>query len=446
MDGGAMLGEHPDGCPDLEDLARLLKTEFGADVLRLALRQHAGTEAAGRWFERCERCAAHLRSLEVWQDELHHPDLEVVARERPLAWRLWSEMESLPSNRLKRAIASHHIFWGMAAKLLMESREALAVSPGRGILLAEMGIGVSTLLVGGYANASIAGLHLLAWVYLGNARRVAGQLRRADEAFERATDLLALDTGDPMIRGTYFDMLGSLRKDQRRFTAARQSLAKAVLYYQECDRPSLVGKVRLNQGTVAEAEGLLGEAIEHFTEAQRLINPAEEPVLFAHCQHHLVYYLIEVGQFEEAALRLPMARRQWIRLGNHRNLMKLRWAEGRMYQAVGHPEEARMAFHDVRNGLRASDSVFDYALLLLDEASLFVEEKNLGRVLELTRQAYQLLRQEGVQRECIAAVLQLRRAVEEQRVTRELVARAISVIRESRDSPGHRPTFATVSP
>jgi tetratricopeptide (TPR) repeat protein len=435
MDGGAMVGEHPSSCPDLQELPRLLRAEFGADVVRLALHQKPGPSASQRWFESCEQCLDNFRTLERWQEEMGYPDLEVVVQERPRAQRLWSELESLPTSRLKRVVTLQHVFWGMAAKLLAESREALAVSPGRGIVLAEVAVGITVLLDGKYPLRHLGDLRLHAWVILGNARRVAGQLRRAEEAFMTAGSLLGSGTGALLTRAAFYDMLGSLCKDQRRFAAADQALAESARLYLRCGRSSLVGKVRLLQGNVAVLGGRPSEAIERFTEAQRLIDPQEDPVLYAHCQHQLVYYLIEEGHFEEATLRLPIIRRLWKRLGNYQNLMKLRWSEGRMFQALGHLDDAQMAFEEVDAGLRSRGAVLDTALLRLDQADVFVEQGDLARVLRLTREAYDLLSQEGIYGECLTALIRLQQAVEGETVTRKLVTQVSALLRHFQKEP-----------
>ncbi len=426
-----MVGEHPSSCPDLQELPHLLRAEFGADVVRLALHQEQGSSASPRWFETCEQCLANFRTLERWQEEVGYPDLEVVVQERPRARHLWSELEALPTSRLKRVMGREHLFFAMASKLMAESYQSLAVSPGRGTALADLAVGVAAYLdEADYWAGSVMDLRVRAWAFLGNARRAAGLFRRAEDALATAVSFLPGGTGKPGIRALLFDFLGSLRKDQGRLDEADGALEQAALLYGECGQESLVGKIRLLQGNVAELSGRLDVAVQRFTEAQRMIDPNKDRVLFAHCQHHLVCYLVEVGQLDEALLRLPMARRMWRLLGNHYGLLRLRWAEGRLYQRLGYADEARMAFDEVQSHFQASESLVDCALLKLDQAVLCFEEGDLSAVSPLIGQAHALLSGAGRTVE-LAALAGLREAVQVKRVTRELIVQVASTIRNA---------------
>jgi transcriptional regulator with XRE-family HTH domain len=87
--------------------------------------------------------------------------------------------------------------WALAERLCAESETAAAGDPGRALELAELALRVADLAPGGESWRSR--LQGYAWAHVGYARRIAGDLAGAADAFAQARTLWA--AGDPGDQG-----------------------------------------------------------------------------------------------------------------------------------------------------------------------------------------------------------------------------------------------------
>ena len=77
-------------------------------------------------------------------------------------------------------------------------------------------------------------LRARAHAHLGNARRVLGELKAADDAFLRSRELLAQSgTGNTLVEAEILSLQGSLRLDQRRLDEAFELVDRALDLYRD---------------------------------------------------------------------------------------------------------------------------------------------------------------------------------------------------------------------
>src|SRR5262245_27028959 len=103
---------------------------------------------------------------------------------------LWAELEPYHFQDRYHLIRTHQRFvtWALCERLCQESARLTAIDPDRAVEAAEVAVLVSDLLkTEEPANASrLYQLRSYAWAHDGNARRVLGDLRSAEESFSIA--------------------------------------------------------------------------------------------------------------------------------------------------------------------------------------------------------------------------------------------------------------------
>src|SRR3954465_10021774 len=96
------------------------------------------------------------------------------------------------------------------------------------------------------------------FAHLGNARRVLGELRSAEDAFIKAEDCLARSTsGNGAARAEILDLKSSLRRAQRRLDEALALADKSFTLYREVSEPSKALKMVLARAQVLSEMGEL---------------------------------------------------------------------------------------------------------------------------------------------------------------------------------------------
>ncbi len=434
----AELG-HPEVCPPLPELAGRLGLGLSPKTMDLLFETDEPLESILGWVEGCPTCAAQLETLERWQDEVGYPDFAVVANERPKAEEQWRVLAKVETGAFDRHVGTEHCSWAMSQLLQRQSLDAVRVSPPRALVLAQAAVDLALLLDPGfYTPRLLADLKARAWAHLGNARRVVGNLRAADAAFEQAFQWLQKGSGALISRATLLDLLGSLRKDQRRLDEAARCLVAAAETYEATGQTRLVAKVHLTLGLVDEARGDLEGAVAHLTNAQRLIDPAEDEALYALCQHHLVFFLAEAGYLDEAEIRIPLVRQRYRVLGDHVRLLQLLWVEAKVLRGQARFDAAEAAFLEVVSGLHTSGNVGQMAFAQLDLACLYAELGRSEDVRRLAAEAYLRFSDCGAPQQALAAMAHLCAVVETEVATLGLVQSVARFVTASHRDPDLR--------
>ncbi len=388
------------------------------------------------WVESCPQCHQGLATLESWQEEVGYPDLAVVADERNRALQMWEELKAVPTEELADRIGEEHCFWAMAFLLPKKSVEAARNSSDRCLELAQIAVAVSSLLDPNYYTPRLLkDMDARVWAYLGNAQRVRGDLNLADRAFERAQAYLQKGTGTLLSRAVFLDLLGSLRKDQGQYEEAIEVLGHAAKLYEATGQSSLVGKVQLMLGMVEELRGNTEGAVSYLTEAQSLISPEKDQRLYSHCQHFLLGCLTRAGYFEEAELRLPILRKMWEDARDTKGLLMLRWLEANILHGLGKFNGARSVYEEVQAAFSKVGLEISVALINLELAVLSMESDSGEDVLRLTTEAHQIFRDNGAEKEALAALSILVKAAEAAQITASLTKSVTEFLRAEGKKP-----------
>jgi transcriptional regulator with XRE-family HTH domain len=135
--------------------------------------------------------------------------------ERREAERIWEALEELPASRRRRLIElSLHAArsWALAERLCEASLRTAAGDPEEALELADLALFIAGQVPGEEGwRSRVEGY---CWAHVANARRAAGDLAGADEAFARARDLwragAAADPGLLLEPGDLFEPTGGV--------------------------------------------------------------------------------------------------------------------------------------------------------------------------------------------------------------------------------------------
>ena len=294
--------------------------------------------------------------------------------------------------------------------LLLERSRALRYrDPGEMLRLADLArLVVERLDPERYGDAVVADLRARAWGDLGNAQRVAGNLREAEAALAEAAAWTRRGTGDPILAARVGDLWASLYTDQGRFAEAAPVLHLVQAAYRDAGDRHMAGRALISRGNVLGHSGHPAQAVLSICDGLSLIDPAREPELKLVALHNLVLYLVEAAEYRRARIVLWQIRPLYRKPGDALNLLRLRWLEGKIYSGLEDLATAERHFQAARRSFARRGQCFDAALVGLDLAMLWARQ---GRREEVRRLAVSLVdsfRALRIARETLASLIVLR--------------------------------------
>ena len=415
----------------LETLAKWIAGRLEHDEVRRAVIPHL--------LSTCAVCRKRHAEILRLQKEVGHWDEEVAVFEGRMAPELWSQLadRSFPEQleELERNEELH--VWALCQLLLKMSREATFNDPGRAVEFANLALRVVRHLGEAYDPNWVTDLRARCFAYLGNARRVLGELRSAEDAFLKAEDCLSRSaTGNVEIRAEILDLKSSLRRAQRQPGDALDLVDSALALYRETKNLHGLGKLLLKKAKLLEQMDDLPGAIKLLQQASTEIDRERERRLFAYARYNLLGTLTLAEAYEEAGQLLPEVRGLF-REAQPLDRVRLRWAEGLIDLGLGRLGPAEGAFREVRREFLAREMGYDAALVSLDLARLFAQEGCVDDLKRLAAELMPIFESRDVHREAIVTLLLFQRACEEERVTVDLVRKfAASLRRERRGNGG----------
>jgi tetratricopeptide (TPR) repeat protein len=443
------MDKHPDSS---------LLSSFG----RGRLSRRRNREIVRHLLAQCDKCRrmasrylppAHLRNAEpssearrydygasfakAWKEtERRHTALRAEWAAAP---GLLAELQAEPREQQWTLAATDSRFhsWAFCELLLDTTRELGFQDPARALDLSKLSVEIAARLDPAvHGEARIHDLGARAWAGLGNAQRIRGYFREAEESFARSERLLRKGTGDPLEKANVLLLKSSLRGNQQRFRDAFRLLDRVLAIGRKCGDPQLSGKALVMRGFFLGVANDPEAAIRHLTEGIRNVDPATDARLLVAAQHNLILVLAESGRYDEAMRLLESARPLDHHVGDQMSLLRLRWLEGKIGIALGQFAEAEELLRGVRTELIERELGFDVALLSLDLANIYTRQ---GRSAEMRRLAEEMLpifKSRDVHREALAALLVFQKAAEMERVTLGLIREVSSYLKETRATTG----------
>jgi tetratricopeptide (TPR) repeat protein len=329
--------------------------------------------------------------------------------------------------------------WGLCDLLIEESRRAAFGDPEMAQLLARLAIAlVDRLDAWRYGAAFLEDLRALGWAYYGNGLRVASELRRADDALERALGFLEAGSGDPLVAAQLFTLEASLRRAQRRFDEAQRLLDEVIFIYRETGEHHLEGRTLVKKAIGLRNVDAAQDALPFLLRAVELIEPERDPRLHLCAHHNLVYCLLDADRPAEARALLERIRPAYAEFDDFSTRLRLRWIEGKLAAVEERFELAEAAFREVRAGFLEQGIGYDAALVSLDLALLYLDRGQNAAVLELAQQMLPIFQAQDVHREAVAALLIFQRAAVSHSLTSGTVEGISAYLRRARHDPACR--------
>src|SRR5947199_6411789 len=162
--------------------------------------------------------------------------LEEIHREIESAAGLLEELAAMPAperpERIRTEVRFHAL--KLCDLLLKRSRESWFHDPAWAVELARLAVEIADWLDAGYYGESLVeDERAIAWAHLGNAYRIASDLRSAEEALLRAQEHHKRAGEDALTGAQILSFLASLRTSQGRFEEAAELLDQAIAIYRE---------------------------------------------------------------------------------------------------------------------------------------------------------------------------------------------------------------------
>ncbi len=322
---------------------------------------------------------------------------------------------------------------GTLSRLLcQESEKAAADKPERAEDLAELALEVASLLPSDKRRKARALGY--AWGFVGNARRVRGDLSGADEAFGHSAGLWKRNLGDPgactgpelMDIVRLLDLEVSLRCTQRRLPEALELLDRATALDGERSAARLLIKKASALEELDDYEG----AVRTLLQAAPHLENDEDPRLLFCQRFNLLKNLSQVGRLAEAVTMLAGLREQAETLGNELDLVRMRWLEGRIGCKLGKTQESVQSFRWVRDEFVARGITYDAALVTLEAAVVVADESPPGEVKRFAREVTPLFAIRGIEPEVLATLEPFRDAAESGRLNGALARQLFGALRK----------------
>lgn len=342
------------------------------------------------------------------------------------------ELPSLAgSGREATSPADYEMFCGL---LCEDSARAAADEASEGLELASLALRVAEFAP---ELVKIA-LQGYCWGFIGNARRVGGNLSEAEAAFERSDHLW--NQADPgnlrLLEGArLFDLKASLRKAQGRFEEALGLLHQALVI---ASTEASKGRLLLNEATVLSRLDRYDQALNRLREAEALIDAESDPRSMFGIRFNVIVNLIHLERYQAATALLPEVQERAKASENGLDLVRVRWLEARLGAGLGRREEAVALFEQVKEEFTTRDIAYDAALVSLELAVLWLEEGRTGKVKELAGQMLWIFESQKVHKEALAALTLFREAAGREAATLELTRRVLGYLEKAQSAPGLR--------
>ena len=373
-----------------------------------------------------------------------------LADSREKAPELWAELKPYRFEDQYQLIRVHRRFvtWGLCELFCKESARLAAIDPARAVECAELAVLVSDLLKEEAEKSHcLYQLRGYAWAHDGNARRVLGDLRNADESFSIADawwEAGEVELGDVLgYEPVILDHKASLRIAQRRFGEAFQVLDRLFAIHTRGDRPEhrdahLAGRALVKKALALDEMGESEMAIHLLHQSEDMLDAQRDPRLVLCLRHNLVWNLTQVERYDEAQELFPEVETLCRELGNPMDLLRLRWTEGRICAGQGDTRQAIEVFQALRQDFAERGIAYDAALVTLELTALYAKEGRFDEVRELSLEMAEIFRVHEVHREGLAALLFFQKAAERERATAKLAREIAAFLEKLRVDPALR--------
>src|SRR4051812_31270124 len=338
---------------------------------------------------------------------------------------LLAELKALPpAEQIRRAGSDPRFARPQLVHFLSDRSHALRFhAPEEMLQLADIARAVAEACVPEDAGGELrlADLRAWAWGHYGNALRVGGRLREADEALARAATLREAGTGDPPLRATLLEKMASLSTSQRRFEASISFAEAAGEIYRDLGEAHMLASALVQKAIATLYSGETESAVDILNSAIPLIDHEGDPHLLLAACLNLVHSYIDLDRPEQALSLYSETRDLYKEFSDSLIQLRVGWQEGLLLRDLGHLREAESSLLQARTGFMERGLMYEVAVVSLDLAALYVKMRSIEEVRQIVVAAVPIFRALGVDREALASLLQLQQVADQEQEALDLI-------------------------
>jgi hypothetical protein len=437
----------------LQTVAAMLDKTYGTDD---------SVVATAELEERSPAWRRGVRALRRLSRACLHPDYELVLTETRAAREVWPRLAALPYPEQLAAVESEEPYqsWCLCRQLQLRSGALAASDAAAAARLAVLALRITDHLEEErYDRDLVPDLQALSWCYLGNAWREAGEVNAAGDAMDLAESHRRRGGGYLDVAAEALALEALVRRDRRRLGEALALLDRVEEIYgtareEAPSEPDLYDRERHAEARVNRAWCLYhaypGGESDMLTSmrlaaaataplldaATGLLDERRQPRLLLAARAGLAWCALTVGS-PQAEAQLALALQLADRVGDEPDRLRLRRAEARFDLAQGERATAEHTLRSAANRFLELDLGIDAALACFDLAGLYLQQGAAEPLKKLGMDILPVFCSREVHRELMANFLLFQHAVEEQRLTAELLFQLAALTERER-----RPSLA----
>lgn len=275
-----------------------------------------------------------------------------------------------------------------------------------------------------------------AWAVYGNACRIGGDLAEAQQALDRAAEILGPGGGNPEDRARLYELQASLESARGNDDLALAAVDAAYALHQERGDRHMAGRALITKGLYT---GWTGRSREAFRITQRgldMVDEAREPELVLAAIHNQIWFLVESGRLREARSLLGAHRDELAT--DEAQRLDLLWLEGRIRAGLRDGRRALLDLEAAEQGFAAAGRRFQAANVKLDQAAVHLRLGDSARALSLVRAAEEAFLQIEAPQSTRMALAFLRQRLAQREIPAPFVLRLADIIRRGQHGAAAR--------
>lgn len=273
-----------------------------------------------------------------------------------------------------------------------------------------------------------------AWAVYGNACRIAGDLTEAQQALDRAAEILGPGAGNPEDRARLYELQASLESARGNDELALAAVDAAYALHQERGDRHMAGRALITKGLYT---GWAGRSRDAFRITQRgldMVDEAREPELVLAAIHNQIWFLVESGRLREARSLLGAHRDELAT--DEAQRLDLLWLEGRILAGLRNERRALADLEAAEQGFTAAGRRSQAANVKLDQAAIHLRLGDAARALSLVRAAEEAFLQIEAPQSTHMALAFLRQRLAQRALPAPVVLRLADIIRRGQRGAG----------
>lgn len=350
-------------------------------------------------------------------------DAETALRaERRRGEELWRLLEPLDATQRLLWVKNDprlHI-WGLYNLLLNEGKKVLRHDRSAAAGLYHLAWMIAQKLDPEvYGDTRVRDFQGTAATQLGNAKRLYGDLRGAEEDLARAEELLELGTGDLLEKACLLGIRATLKSDLGYFEDAAALFQQAVSCAHQMGDQHLEGTYLI---AWSSSTGWVDpeRALELAKDGQAKLEPGADPHLELGARHLQAVWMGEMGQTDLARRMLETCRPLYVRYSDPVTQGRLLRLEGHLARNEGRLEESERSFRGLVALYERHDFDFDLALAGVELSEVLSLRGNVTEAAEILRGLYPLLEGWKLHVDILRSWLVLQEAVQRNAVQEQM--------------------------